>query len=52
MICSPVLVHLKGQAVAFQSSIHSTKAVVSSSREQGTPQSGQRCSISPNHRST
>src|SRR6202044_3891968 len=50
MIWSAVLVHLKGRAVAFQISIQSSSAAVSSSREQNTPRSRQRRCSSANHR--
>jgi hypothetical protein len=52
LIWSAVLVHLKGRAVAFQTSIQSSSAVVSSSREQNTPRSTQRRCSSTNDRST
>jgi len=52
MIWSAVFVHLKGRALAFQVFIHSSSAVVSSSREQNTPRSRQRRCSSANHRST
>jgi hypothetical protein len=52
MIWSAVLVHLKGRAVSFQSLIQSSSAVMSSSREQDTPRSGQRRCSSASHRST
>ena len=52
MIWSAVLVHLKGRALAFQVLIQSSRAVVSSSREQNTPRSRQRRCNSANHRST
>ena len=52
MIWSAALVHLKGRASAFQVLIQSSRAVVSSSREQNAPRSRQRRCSSANHRST
>src|SRR5512142_3406983 len=52
MIYAAVFVHLNGRALAFQSLIQSSSAVVSSSSEQNTPRSRQRRCNSANHRST